>query len=257
MELPGTTMKFKFVSVIALIAVLVGVVLAWHRSTAGQSRNSAAIKVVINQPPAQDGVIPIEIIQPTIVSSAPNKLDDLTYILRNNSNKAVKAVAVVRTINYEEGGRVYADSVHSTMDTAFHSDFAGKSFLPESQMTMESAGPLSFDEGAVIKEITLTLEYVSYEDQTAYGAGGEGERRIKGMRDGARRYKSWLVQQYSRAGKSLATILPVIETHNLPAELKLDLDQTVGADRYRLQLLKTFKTKGAADVENYLNRPNR
>lgn len=89
-------MQFKFVTSVALIAVLVGVALAWHRSTIGfQSREAAAIKVVINQPPAKDGVIPIEIIGPTIVSSAPNKLDDLTYILTNNSTKAIKAIAVV------------------------------------------------------------------------------------------------------------------------------------------------------------------
>jgi hypothetical protein len=77
------------------------------------------------------------------------------------------------------------------------------------------------------------------------------------MREGARRYKGWLAQEYSRAGKSLATILPVIEKTGVPEELKLDSDQTMGADRYRLQLLKTFKTKGAADVESYLNKPNR
>ena len=247
-------MKFKFVSGIALIAVLVGVAFAWHRSTGFQSRDSAAIKVVINQPPAQDGVIPIEIIQPTIVSSTPNKLDDFTYTLRNNSNKAIKAVAVVRTINYEEAGKVYAHSVYSTMDTAFHVDFGGTPFLPGSQMPMESAGPLSFDDGVVIKEITLTLEYASYGDQTAYGAGGEGERRIKGMREGARRYKSWLAQEYSRTGKSLATILPTIQGRGIPEALKLDSDQTMGADRYRLNLLKTFKTKGAADVENFLKQ---
>lgn len=247
-------MKFKFVSGIALIAVLVGVALAWHGSTGLQSRDSAAIKVVINQPPAQNGVIPIEIIQPTIVSSAPHKLEDFTYTLKNNSNKPIRAVAVIRTINYEEGGKMYAHSVYSTMDTAFHADFGGKPFLPGNQMPMESAGPLSFDEGVVIKEITLTLEYASYEDQTAYGAGGEGERRIKGMREGARRYKRWLAQEYTRAGKSLATILPTIQSAGIPEALKLDADQTMGADRYRLNLVKAFKTKGAADVENYLKQ---
>jgi hypothetical protein len=222
-----------------------------------QSREPSNIKVVINQLPAKDGVIPIEIIQPTTVSSAPNKLDDLTYILRNNSGKAVIAIALVKTISYEEGGKVYAQSRYSTMDSGFHSDVGGQPFLPGSQTSMESAGPLSFNEGVVIKEITLTVEYVSYADLTVYGSGGEGERRINAMREGARRYKGWLAQEYSRAGKSLATILPVIETPSIPEELKLDLDQTMGADRYRLQLLKTFKTKGAADVENYLNKPNR
>jgi hypothetical protein len=247
-------MKFKIVFGIALIAVLVGVALAWHRSTGLQSRDPAAIKIVINQAAPQNGVTRIEIIQPTIVSSAPNKLDDFTYTLRNNSTKAIKAVAVVRTINYDEGGKMHAHSVYSMMDTAFHGDFGGKPFLPGSQMPMESAGPLSFDDGVVIKEIVLTLEYASYDDQSAYGAGGEGERRIQGMREGARRYKSWLAQEYTRAGKSLAAILPTIQAPGIPEALKLDADQTMGADRYRLNLLKTFKTKGAADVENYLKQ---
>lgn len=250
-------MKLKFVSGIALIAMLVGMAVAWHRTAESQSRESAAIKVVINQSPVKDGVVPIEIIQPAIVSSAANKLDDLTYTLRNNSGKPVIAIALVKTISYEERGKAYAQSRYSTVDAAFHSDVGGRPFLHGTQMSMESAGPLSFNEGAVIKEITLTVEYVSYADQTAYGSGGEGERRINAMREGARRYKRWLVQEYSRAGKSLATILPVIETPSIPEELKLDSDQTMGADRYRLQLLKTFKTKGAADVENFLNRPNR
>ncbi len=241
-------MRFKIISGIALIAVLAGVALA----TGLQSRDPAAIKVVINQPPAKDGVSPIEIIQPMVVSSAPNRLDEFTYTLRNNSNKPITAAAVVRTISYEEGGKVYADSVYSTMDTAFHEDFAGKPFLPESQMRMESPGPLSFDGAVIIKEITLTLEYALYDDQTAYGAGGEGERLIKGIREGARRYKSWLAQEYSRAGKSLATILPTIQDSGIPESLKLDSFQTMGANRYRLSLLKTFKTKGAADVENLL-----
>jgi hypothetical protein len=241
-------MKFKFVTGIALIAVLVGVAFAWQRSTGFQSRDAATIKVVINQPPTKDGVVPIEIIQPTIVSSAPNKLDDLTYTLRNNSGKPVIAIALVKTISYEEDGKAYAQSRYSTVDAGFHSDVGGRPFLHGTQMSMESAGPLSFNEGVVIKEITLTVEYVS---------GGEGERRINAMREGARRYKGWLAQKYSRAGKSLATILPVIETRSIPEELNLDSDQTMGADRYRLQLLKTFKTKGAADVENYLSRPNR
>lgn len=246
-------MQFKFLTGIALVAVLVGVGFAWHRSTGFQSRESAAIKVVINQP-TKDGILPIEIIQPMVISSAPNKLDDLTYILRNNSPKAITAIAVVRTINYEEDGKVYAHAVYSTMDTSFHPDFGGKPFLPGSQISMEAAGPLSFDDGVAIKEITLSLEYVAYADRTADGAGGEGERRIKAMREGARRYKSWLAQEYAQTGKSLTTILQTIETPGLPKTLTLDADQTMGADRYRLNLVKTFKTKGAAEVENYLKQ---
>ena len=118
-------MRFYFLTLIMMIAVLVGVAQAGV-----QTREAAAIKVVINEAPTKDGVMPIEIIQPAVVSTAPNKLDEFSYILRNNSNKPVKAVAVVETINYEDGGKTYAHSLYSTMDTAFHSDFAAKPLLP-------------------------------------------------------------------------------------------------------------------------------
>jgi hypothetical protein len=250
-------MQFKFLTSIVSIVIVVGVALAWRSTSSGlQSREPPSIKVVINQLPSRDGVVPLEIIQPILVSSAPNKLDDLRYILRNNSGKAVLAAAVIRTITYGDGGKDYAQSVYSTLDAAFHPDMGGKPFFAGSQMVMESAGPVSFDEGVVIKEITLTIEYVSYADQTDFGSGGEGERRINAMREGARRYKRWLAQEYSRAGKSLASILPVIQTPNIPEELKNDPNQTLGADRYRLHLLSTLQKKGAANVESYLNQNN-
>ena len=247
-------MQLKFVSSIVLIALVIGVALAWRSTSTLQSREAVNIRVVINQLPARDGVVPVEVIQPIIVSSAPHKLDDLRYILRNNSGKPVIAAAVIRTITYEEGGENYTNSVYSTMDGAFHPDMGGKPFIAWSQMPMESAGPVSFGEGVIIKEITLTVEYASYADQTADGSGGEGERRINAMREGARRYKSWLSQEYSRAGKVLASILPVIQTPALPEELKLNADQTMGADRYRRHLLSTLQKKGAAEVESYLRQ---
>lgn len=250
-------MRYKFVTSIVLVALVVGVALAWRSTSAGmQSPEPSEIKVVVNQLPDKDGIVPIEIIQPSVVSSTPNKLDEFSYILRNNSGKAVIALAVVRTIGYEEGGKIYAHSVYSTMDAAVHPDIGGKPFLPGNQMPMEAAGPVGFEDGVVIKEITLTVDYVSYGDQTAYGSGGEGERRIKAMRDGARRYKSWLAQEYSRTGKSLAAILPAIQSRSIPEALKLDSDQKMGADRYRLYLLTTFQRKGAVDVENYLKQTN-
>jgi len=250
-------MRFKFLTSIVVIALVVGVALAWHSTSMGvQSREPSKIKLVVNSLPAKDGVTPIEIIQPMVMSSASNTLDDLTYVLRNNSDKPVIAVAVIRTISYEEDGKVYAHSVYSTLDAAFHPDIGGKPIPFGSQMTMEAAGPVGFENGVVIKEITLTIDYVLFADQTTYGSGGEGERRINAMRDGARRYKAWLAQEYSRAGKSLASILPEIQTPSIPESLKLDSDQKMGADRYRLQLLNTLQKRGAADVETYLKQIN-
>jgi hypothetical protein len=249
-------MRFKLLISVALITVIVGVALAWRgTSISSQSREAATIKVVIDQLPANDGVIPIELVQSTISSSASNKLEDFTYIIRNNSARPIIALAVIKTITYEEAGQLYTHSVYSMTDGAFHPDMGSeKPLQPGTQMSMESSGPLSFDEGVVIKEIRLKVDYASYCDNTAYGSGREGERRINAMREGAREYKSWLGQKYLRDGKSLTGILPLIQGSNVPEELKLNPDQTMGADRYRLHLLKTLQSKGAADVEGYFKQ---
>lgn len=249
-------MRVKFLSSLALIMLLVGVSLAWRRSTIrSQSREPATISVEIDQLPAKDGVIPVEIVQPNVSSSAPNQLDDFTYIIRNNSGNAIVAVAVIKTITYVESGTLYADSRYSMMDSAFHPDMgSAKPFEPETQRSMEAPGPLRFDEGVVIKEIRLKVDYVLYNDNTAYGAGQEGERRINAMREGARAYKKWLKQKYSRGGKSLALIFPLMQEPRVPDELKLNSDQILGADSYRLHLLRTFQTRGAAEVEKYLGQ---
>ncbi len=249
-------MRYKFLTSVALITVVVGVALAWRNTSIRfQSREASTIRVVIDQLPAKDGLIPIEIIQPTISSSAPNRLDDFTYIIRNNSARTIIAAAMIKTITYEESGTLYDDSRYSMMDGAFHPDMgSAKPFQPGTQRSMEAPGPLRFDEGVVIKEIRLKVDYASYDDNTAYGSGREGERRINAMREGARKYKTWLGGKYSRGGKSLATILPLMHERGVPDELKLNPDETMGADSYRLHLLKTLQTKGAATVESYLNR---
>jgi hypothetical protein len=164
---------------------------------------------------------------------------------------------VRKTITYEDAGSLYVHSVYSMMDTALHPDIVGANLLqPGTQAPMESAGPLKFNEGVVIKEIRLTIDYALYADNTAYGSGSEGERRITAMREGAREFKRWLTHKYLRAGKSLTTILPLMQSSGAPEELKFNLDQILGADRYRLYILKTLQTKGAADVEQVLERRN-
>jgi hypothetical protein len=50
-------------------------------------------------------------------------------------------------------------------------------------------------------------------------------------------------------GQSLVTVIPLLEERSYPEELKLSEDENLGANQYRRYLLKTLRTKGAADVE--------
>ena len=101
-------MRFKLLINSILVMIVAGGALTWFylpsNPTGAQQpeRVDGTIKVVLKQLPVQDDVIPVEIIQPMATSSAPNVLDDVTYFLKNNSDKAISAVAVTKRILYRE-----------------------------------------------------------------------------------------------------------------------------------------------------------
>jgi hypothetical protein len=139
------------------------------------------------------------------------------------------------------------------VDFSFHPDMAdAKPFMPNTQTAMEAPGPMDFGEGTIIESVKLKIEYVQYIGATPYGAGTEGEQRIKSQRNGAKKYKEYLARNFSEAGQSLVTVVPLLEEQGYPEELKLSQDENVGADRYRRYLLKTLRTKGAVEVEKVL-----
>jgi len=247
-------MRFKLLigSVVAMIVV--SATLAFHSNSKIQQRTEErTVRVVVNQLPAQENRIPVEIIQATATSSAPNILDDVRYALKNNSGKAISAVAVIKKVFYRDNGKLVGLSLYSTVDFAFHPDMTGsKPFASMPEVPMEAAGPMSFEDGVVIESVKLKIEYIEYVGSGSYGVGSEGEHRIMSQREGARKYKALLRQTYSQAGKSLVTVVPLLEENPNPEQLKLTEDEILGADRYRRYLLKTLRTKGAAEVEKYI-----
>src|ERR1043166_314763 len=100
-------MRFKLlINPIVLMMVVAGA-LTWRykpsNTTAQQpERVDGTIKVVLKQLPVQDDVIPVEIILPLATSSASNVLDDVAYFVKNNSGKAISAIAVTKRILYRE-----------------------------------------------------------------------------------------------------------------------------------------------------------
>jgi hypothetical protein len=247
-------MRFKLLISAVLAMIVVGAALAFRSNSKIQQRTEQrTVKVVVNQLPARENRIPVEIIQAIATSSAPNVLDDVTYALKNNSGKAISAVAVIKKIFYRDNGRLVGLSLYSTVDFAFHPDIAGsKPFASKPEVPMEAAGPMSFEDGVVIEGVKLTIEYIEYVGASSYGVGSEGEHRIMSQREGAKKYKDLLRQNYSQAGRSLVTVVPLLEETPNPEQLKLTEDEILGADRYRRYLLKTFRTKGAAEVERYI-----
>lgn len=259
-------MRLRIAIGMMLILLTVGVAIAWGRTgkpvqliSPNQFSQQNSINVVVEQLPAEQGVIPIEIKQAKAVSTAPNQVDELSYIIKNNTSKAITADALTQSIVYEQDGRSYIDRGYETFDSAMHPDISAihhlKPFAPSSERPITSAGQVSYDSDVVIKEVRVRVEYVEFGDNTTFGAGSEGERRIALLREGAAKYKEWLVQQYRQNGRSVKDILPLLQSHDLPKELGFkQVGQNLGAKHYRYHLLGAYQAQGAAEVEKYLNQ---
>lgn len=248
-------MRPKLLISAVIVIAAIGVTLAWRidpkANPTVQEAKQREVKVLVKQLETEpNGGVPVEIILATATSSAPNVLDDVTYVLKNNSGKPISAVAVTRKVLYWENGKLYGNLRHSMVDFSFFPDKPdAKPFMPNTQTPMEASGPMDLGEGTIIESVKLKIEYVEYVGATPYGAGTEGERRINSQRSGAKKYREYLAKTFSEAGQSLVTVVPLLEEQSYPEELKLSQDENPGADRYRRYLLKMLRTQGAVDVE--------
>lgn len=250
-------MRFKLTIISALVVVFVAsVAVSWRNPKAQQGNSNASqgeprtVRVVVTQLPVQDNVIPVEIIQATATSSAPNVLDDVTYFLKNNSGHAISAVAVAKRVLYRENGKPYASLRYSVVDFAFNPNTDdAKPLTPNTQIPMEASGPMDLGEGTTVESVKLEIEYVQYIGAVPYGTGTEGEQRVNSPRNGAKKYQEYLAKTFSEAGQSLVTVIPLLEEQSYPEELRFSQLENLGADRYRHYLLKTLRTKGAGEVE--------
>ena len=251
-------MRPKLLISAVIVMAAIGVALAWRIDPKAnpkvQETKKHDVKVLVTQLETEpNGGVPVEIIQATATSSAPSVLDDVTYVLKNNSGKPISAVAVTKRVLYRENGKLYGTLRHSMVDFSFRPDMAeAKPFMPNTQVPMEASGPMNFGEGTIIESVKLKIEYVQYVGAAPYGSGTEGERRINSHRNGAKKYREYLAKTFSEAGQSLVTVVPLLEEQTYPAELKLSSDENLGADQYRRDLLKTLRTKGAVEVEKVL-----
>lgn len=211
------------------------------------------IPVTIDQLSSNNGTIPVELQCENAVLSAPNTLKKFTCRLRNNTRKNIVAVNVTYSVILDENGVEFVEARLHTLDTRVHPDFyeASKSITPSAERIIEPPGPSAYG-NATIKAVKVKVDYVEFDDKAKLGGNEKAEQIINDVREGAAKYKDWLSKKYTEHGKSLATILPLLESdQNLPTEFENSrLEQ--GARVYRNRLRHVYETRGVAEAVSHL-----
>jgi len=226
-------------------------------SASQQGEKQIPIKVV--QLPLKDGAFPIEIRCEDARLSAPNKVDGFSCLVINNTSKKISALAAVYSVVIEGLTGESQESHLITNDFFVHPDIREARHLkllpPGESRILQPPGPITFENGTV-SSVEVHIDYVEFEDKTSTGPDTNGSKMINSMREGAARYKAWLVQQYKQNKMEEKTLTPMLENSDIPKELNFngDPDLIEGARLYRRVMRSVYDTQGAAELRLYLNK---
>lgn len=229
-----------------------------RKSLSASGRQERQLVIAVEQLPAENGSFPVEMRCGAARSSAPNKLDDFSCLVINNTSKKIAALAMVYTVVVGGLGGESKESNLISYDFAINPDIVEarrlKLLPPGESRTVQPPGPLTFEDAAV-RGVEAHIDYVEFEDGTSTGADTSGSKMIKSMREGAARYKAWLVQQYKRNHMEGGAVAPLLESADIPKEMDGDDPNFAeGARLYKRIMRSVYTAQGASGLRRYLNR---
>ena len=246
-----------------VVAALMGgstivVAMLISRTSQNASQNlGLQLPVLIKQLPPENGVIPVELRCQNAQLTAPDTLESVPCVVKNNTSKNIRALSTEFTVVVENNGKETPDTGFLTLETFLHPDLDKAHMhkaIPPGQERLLEPSPTSY-EGGVIKRVELKMDYVEFDDNSTLGPDENGSKLIALSRDGAAKYKEWLVKKYIDGGKSVSAIASLLNANDLPSELGFKhVNQSIGAKQYRTHLRDIYNSNGAAELEKYLNR---
>jgi hypothetical protein len=205
------------------------------------------MSVETHQLPSESGMIPIELKCGQAQLSAPDTIEDVPCVIRNNTNKLVKAVGVTKSVTTEKNGETSTASSSIVIDAFVHPDInlerGGKLIPPGKEI---NAGGLPTDYNSIVKGVSLTVDYVEFDDGTELGPNAASCRqKIADIRSGAAKYKKWLSQQFNRHARDVNELIPLLEREPSPEEIGIGNDnEAEGASLYKSYANKVKGEKG-------------
>lgn len=256
MTLKTLLKAFAFL-VVGLVAVASAALLAYKSPAV--SPQERVLPVSVTQLPLENGVFPVELRCQDVRSPAPNKVEAFSCLVINNTRKKISALALQYSIVTEDAGGTDLETSLLTFDFAIHPDISEarrlKLLPPGESRPVGPSGPVAFESGTV-SGVEIRIDYVEFDDQTSVGPSTQGAKMIHSMREGAAKFKAWLVQQSKQKGMDDQATAALLEEGELPKELGFDGDPdlTEGAKLYRRIMRSVYTSQGAAGLKRHLNK---
>jgi len=227
-------------------------------TTSSQARIS--VPVTAKQLDPANGVVPISLNCEESVLIVPNTLDRIPCTIKNNSGRVMTALVLGTFVSLDNNGTISTQSGYVTIDTFIHADL----HLNQKQnkgirQNAEPQFPLATESySGIVTRVQVYVDYVELDDKKTLGPNRAGAGIIAGLREGAKKYKSWLVKEFELKGKSVVALARLIgDNQPVPAEVGIrSSSEEQGAVIYRNWLRRIHKTEGVQEFEKYFNYQN-
>lgn len=251
---PRTKIGVGLFAAVCVLAIANTALRARHVSDAAQNQDRH-LPIVVKEFRQEDGTLPVSVLCSLARISGASTLSGFTCRFINNTPKKILAASINYSVSFEEGGKTSVDKRVHTLETVIHSDFFddNKAILSGAERIIQPPGPMSYG-NAVITGLEMEIDYVEFEDKSTLGANVTGGQIIKDIREGAIKYKEWLIQTFKERGRDVQAIAPLLRKDQ---PLPVGLEGTAyeqGARAYRNRLLRVYEVDGAAQVSRRLNR---
>jgi hypothetical protein len=218
------------------------------------------IPIAVEQLPQDNGVFPVEVRCGNARLTSPSTIEQFSCIAINNTYKNISALSADLTVITEnKDGNESRNTSLLNIDSLVHPDVREARHLklipPGESRTLNPPGPISFED-EIISRVEFKIDYVEFEDKTAAGPDRDGSRIINSIREGAARYKAWLVKKYALNKRDMAAIASALEDSDLPHELQFNGDGNLseGARMYRSVMSSVYANRGAVGLKKFLDK---
>ena len=217
-------------------------------------------KVLLRQLEKDNGVIPLEIINPEVsFKEDPGKIGNINFVVRNNSNKNVVAFCLAYTVRTELNGSQSGQTFIHTVARLVDKDLMGlvgnaKPIIPGEEVPVTDTGETSYDNAAKVLGVDATLDYVEFDDGSSLGTNTKGGSLVGKIRNGYDRYKRAVFLKLSQSTDSEAAVEQILSGEMLnKLEFKSNEERS-GAKLYRSQLIRIRDQDGAARIVNVVKK---
>lgn len=239
-----------------LLVLSGGLWLVSLKPTATQNR-AITLPVSVQNLASGASTSPVELKCEDARLSAPNHIEKLSCVLKNNTDRDIVAGTLVISVTIEQRGTLETISSYDSFDRLLHPDVhkdRDANLIPPQGEYLIDQLPTSYGEG-IVKRISESIDYVEFAEGQPVGPNVAGARIINDVRQGAARYKAWIVREFHRNGMALEPILNTLNNGDVVAEGDLELqndNQKTGANLFRRYLLRTYASKGEAGLLKHL-----